>query len=113
MKRGAGDAGEIAFDVVQDRVRFAGKNRARIVEDLETALRYGKGLVSVYPADGADAFSVTESETEAAGPVSKNAEGGDDRESKRAAIGRPLGRPAQDRTSAGRRCSISGRGLGC
>ncbi len=40
------------LEVVQDRVELAPQNRARIVEDLETALKHGQGQVSVIPLDG-------------------------------------------------------------
>ncbi len=35
--------------VIQDRIEIADKNRARLVEALETALRFGKGKVNVVP----------------------------------------------------------------
>ncbi len=43
------------LDVVQDRLRIAGAERARIIEALEAALRVGQGRVAVYPLadDGA------------------------------------------------------------
>jgi excinuclease ABC subunit A len=41
--------------VIQDRVALNGKNRARIVEDLEAALKFGKGNVSVFPLDEGNA----------------------------------------------------------
>ena len=37
------------LEVIQDRVRLAKKNRSRIVEDLEAALKVGQGRVAVYP----------------------------------------------------------------
>ena len=40
-----------ALEVIQDRVNLSGKNRTRIVEDLEAALKYGKGCAAVYPVD--------------------------------------------------------------
>jgi excinuclease ABC subunit A len=36
--------------VVQDRITIAEKNRARLVEAIETALRFGKGKINVVPA---------------------------------------------------------------
>ena len=39
------------LEVIQDRVQALKKNRARIVEDLEAALKYGRGFVSIYPLD--------------------------------------------------------------
>ncbi len=39
--------GQSTLEVVQDRVRLAGENRERIVEDLEAALKHGGGLVTV------------------------------------------------------------------
>jgi excinuclease ABC subunit A len=41
-----------ALEVIQDRVRLARENRARIVEDLEAALKHEAGRVLVYPHDG-------------------------------------------------------------
>src|SRR5207248_8983582 len=35
--------------VIQDRISVTQENRARLVEALETALRFGKGKVSVIP----------------------------------------------------------------
>ncbi|MGH8537715.1 MAG: hypothetical protein ACREXM_14955, partial [Gammaproteobacteria bacterium] len=40
------------LEVIQDRVRLHGENRARIVEDLEAALKHGRGRVTVTPLDG-------------------------------------------------------------
>ena len=40
------------LEVVQDRVEVAPGNRARIVEDLEAALKHGQGRLSVIPLDG-------------------------------------------------------------
>ena len=37
------------LEVIQDRVRLAPENRARIVEDLEAALKHGAGRVIFYP----------------------------------------------------------------
>jgi len=39
------------LEVIQDRVRLAPERRARIVEALETALKHGRGHVSVYRLD--------------------------------------------------------------
>ena len=39
------------LEVIQDRVRVNPENRARIVEDLEAALKHGQGRVSVYALD--------------------------------------------------------------
>ncbi len=36
------------FDVVQDRLKFTYDNRNRIIEDIETALKYGNGMVSFF-----------------------------------------------------------------
>ncbi len=44
--------GERCFEVVQDRVRLSGANRARIVEALELALERGRGLVTVTELEG-------------------------------------------------------------
>ena len=40
------------IEVIQDRVRLHGENRARIVEDLEAALKHGRGRVTVTPLEG-------------------------------------------------------------
>jgi excinuclease ABC subunit A len=41
------------LEVVQDRLRFSGAERARVIEALEAALRVGQGRVNVHPlADG-------------------------------------------------------------
>jgi excinuclease ABC subunit A len=40
-----------SFEVVQDRVRMTGGNRARIIDDIETAFRIGNGKVSVSTVD--------------------------------------------------------------
>lgn len=40
--------GKTVVEVVQDRVLCAEKNRHRIIEDIEAALKYGRGRVSVY-----------------------------------------------------------------
>jgi len=37
------------IEVVQDRLRVAGTERARVIEALESALRFGQGRVNVYP----------------------------------------------------------------
>jgi excinuclease ABC subunit A len=37
------------LEVVQDRFRFSGAERARVIEALEAALRIGQGRVNVYP----------------------------------------------------------------
>jgi len=37
--------------VVQDRIAITGENRARLVEAIETALRFGKGQVNVIPLE--------------------------------------------------------------
>jgi excinuclease ABC subunit A len=39
------------LEVIQDRVRFSGQNRARLIEDIEAALKYGQGFVTIYPLD--------------------------------------------------------------
>jgi len=39
------------LEVIQDRVRLEENRRKRIVEDLETALKYGRGRANVYPLD--------------------------------------------------------------
>jgi excinuclease ABC subunit A len=41
------------LEVIQDRVRLAGEQRARLIDALEAALRHGRGRVSVYPLDAA------------------------------------------------------------
>lgn len=37
--------------VVQDRITITGENRTRLVEAIETALRFGKGRVNIIPVD--------------------------------------------------------------
>lgn len=39
------------LEVIQDRVPFTTHRRRRIIEDFETALKYGKGHIIVYPLD--------------------------------------------------------------
>jgi excinuclease ABC subunit A len=39
------------LEVIQDRIAVTAENRARIVEDLEAALKYGQGRVTAYPLD--------------------------------------------------------------
>ena len=39
------------WEVIQDRVERSESRRGRIVEDLEAALKFGQGVVSVYPLD--------------------------------------------------------------
>src|SRR5258706_12162649 len=39
------------LEVVQDRLRFAGSERARVIEALEAALRVGQGRVNVHVGD--------------------------------------------------------------
>ncbi|MHB8667818.1 MAG: excinuclease ABC subunit UvrA [Burkholderiales bacterium] len=39
------------IEVIQDRVRLAPDNRARLIEDLEAALKVGRGRVTVYALD--------------------------------------------------------------
>lgn len=39
------------LEVIQDRVRLEENRRKRIVEDLEAALKYGRGRANVYPLD--------------------------------------------------------------
>jgi excinuclease ABC subunit A len=43
------------LEVIQDRVPLAENKRERIVEDLEAALKYGRGRVNVYPLDDQEA----------------------------------------------------------
>ena len=40
------------LEVIQDRISFSTENRARLIEDLEAALKYGQGRVSAYPLEG-------------------------------------------------------------
>ena len=53
--------------VVQDRIAITGENRTRLVEAIETALRFGKGQVNVIPveAGGSPAISKTTADTAA------------------------------------------------
>ena len=39
------------LEVIQDRVRLTGANRSRIIDDLEAALKHGRGHLLVYPLD--------------------------------------------------------------
>ncbi len=39
------------YEIVQDRVRFMARYRARIVEDIEAAFKYGRGRVTLYTDD--------------------------------------------------------------
>ncbi len=41
------------FEVVQDRLRMGGAERARVIEALEAALKVGQGRVNVYPLNDA------------------------------------------------------------
>jgi len=45
------------LEVVQDRIRLSGAERARVIEALEAALRVGQGKVNVYPDFAAWKFS--------------------------------------------------------
>ena len=40
-----------ALHVIQDRVVYSDENRRRIAEDVETAMRFGSGAVSIHPVD--------------------------------------------------------------
>jgi excinuclease ABC subunit A len=46
------------IEVVQDRLRMSGAERARVIEALESALRFGQGRVNVYAEAGADSDSL-------------------------------------------------------
>ena len=39
------------LEVIQDRVRLRESNRGRISEDVEAALKHGRGLIKIYPID--------------------------------------------------------------
>ncbi|HYA37462.1 MAG TPA: excinuclease ABC subunit UvrA, partial [Candidatus Methylomirabilis sp.] len=60
------------IEVIQDRVRLAHDNRARIVEDVEAALKVGRGRVTVHVGDAAGASpssaSLLPQEGEGGGP---------------------------------------------
>ncbi len=43
--------GKKTIEVIQDRLRLSTKNRGRLHEALEGALRYGQGQTSIYPLD--------------------------------------------------------------
>jgi excinuclease ABC subunit A len=45
--------------VIQDRIEISGKNRARLIEAIETALRFGKGKVNVVAIGGEHSSLVT------------------------------------------------------
>jgi excinuclease ABC subunit A len=40
------------LEVIQDRITSGPENRARLIEDLEAALKYGQGRVTAYPLEG-------------------------------------------------------------
>ena len=42
------------WEVIQDRIVVSGENRARIIEDLEAALKYGQGRVCVLAAESGE-----------------------------------------------------------
>ena len=44
------------LEVVQDRLRLGGAERARVMESLETALRVGRGRVNLHVVDDSDLF---------------------------------------------------------
>ncbi|NIR58707.1 MAG: excinuclease ABC subunit UvrA [Gammaproteobacteria bacterium] len=44
-------AGDAVLEVVQDRLRLSARNRGRLVEALEAALKHGRGRVDVHPLD--------------------------------------------------------------
>ncbi len=43
-----------ALEVIQDRVKLNAENRSRIIEDLEKALKHGRGRVTIYPSHSED-----------------------------------------------------------
>src|SRR5262245_4693360 len=45
------------LEVIQDRLRFAGSERARVIDALEAALRVGQGRVNVHPLAEGDGTS--------------------------------------------------------
>jgi excinuclease ABC subunit A len=49
----AGEGGQQTLHVVQDRLRWAGAERERVIEALESALRFGGGRVDVHTDGGA------------------------------------------------------------
>ncbi|HEX7045006.1 MAG TPA: excinuclease ABC subunit UvrA [Burkholderiales bacterium] len=52
------------LEVLQDRVRLTPENRSRLIEDLEKALKHGRGRVTVHALSEADAGSSRREETE-------------------------------------------------
>jgi excinuclease ABC subunit A len=66
-RRYSSAAGETVLEVIQDRVRLEPRNRGRVVEDLEAALKFGRGRVFVYlvEAPGASRGEGTELPPEA------------------------------------------------
>jgi excinuclease ABC subunit A len=44
---------ESELEVIQDRLRLTADNRARLIEDIEAALKHGRGKVALYPLDTA------------------------------------------------------------
>ena len=52
--------------VVQDRIAITGENRARLVEAIETALRFGKGQVNVIPVEAGVSPAISKTATDSA-----------------------------------------------
>ena len=52
--------------VVQDRIAITGENRTRLVEAIETALRFGKGQVNVIPVEAGVSPATSKTATDSA-----------------------------------------------
>jgi excinuclease ABC subunit A len=52
--------------VVQDRIAITGENRTRLVEAIETALRFGKGQVNVIPVEAGVSPAMSKTATDSA-----------------------------------------------
>ena len=50
--------------VVQDRIAITGENRTRLVEAIETALRFGKGQVNVIPVEAGVSLAISKTATD-------------------------------------------------
>ena len=56
--------------VVQDRIAITGENRTRLVEAIETALRFGKGQVNVIPVEAGVSPATSKTATDSAASYS-------------------------------------------
>ena len=56
----------VRVQVVQDRIAITGENRPRLVEAIETALRFGKGQVNVIPVEAGVSSSTSKTAADSA-----------------------------------------------